>query len=115
MKKIILLVLAPIVLLISAETVFAGDKYQGAAKGQQGMIFGQELMTNEELAQHREDIMKLKTNKEREAYRQKHHALMKKRAEERGVTIADVPPGKGKASNPESESGRGVELGNLPE
>lgn len=114
MKKIFLLVLAPVFLLVSAETLFAGGKYQqGAAKGQQGVIFGQELMTKDEMAEHQAHIMKLKTDKEREEYRQEHHALMRQRAEERGVSIADVPQGRGRALNP--ESGSGVELGNLPE
>ncbi len=112
MKKLFLLVFAPMFFLVSAETLFAGGKYGGEAKGQQGMIFGQELMTKEELAEHRAQMMRLKTEEEREKFRQEHHALMKQRAKERGVTIADVPQGKAKKLNP--ESGGGVELGNLP-
>lgn len=113
MKKLFLLVLAPMFFLASAETLFAGGKYGDGVKGQQGMIFGQELMTKEELAEHRAQMMQLKTQEEREKFRQEHHALMKQRAKERGVTIADVPQGKAKRLNPENSGG--VELGNLPE
>jgi hypothetical protein len=66
---------------------------QTQAKDQeQRPIFGWELMSVKERAEHREKMLSLKTEQERTAYRQEHHKLMQQRATERGVTIPDMPP-----------------------
>ena len=55
------------------------------------MMYGWELMSVEERAQHRAKMQSFNTEQEREAYRNEHHKLMQARAKERGVTIPDVP------------------------
>jgi len=55
------------------------------------MIYGYDLMTVEERAQHRAKMQSLNTEEEREAYREEHHKLMQARAKERGVEIPEIP------------------------
>lgn len=58
-------------------------------------VFGRELMTQEELTEHRAKMRTL-TGEEREAYRLEHHEKMQERAKQRGVTIPDEPAIRGK-------------------
>jgi len=55
------------------------------------MIYGYDLMTVEERAQHRAKLQSMNTEEEREAYREEHHKLMQARAKERGVEIPELP------------------------
>lgn len=54
-------------------------------------IYGWQLMSPAERQLHREKMRSLKTRQEREAYRKQHHELMKKRAEEKGVELQNMP------------------------
>jgi len=54
-------------------------------------VYGRELMTQQELAEHRAHMRSLKTEQEREAYRLEHHKLMQERAREQGKTLPDAP------------------------
>jgi len=73
------------------------------------IIYGRQLMTEQELQQHREKMRSFETEQERETYRKEHHKLMQERAKERGVTIPDEPGmrGKGKRMGPRDGYGPG--------
>ena len=65
-------------------------------------------MSQEELAQHRQKMRSFKTEKEREAYRQKHHKAMQKRANEKGLVLPDQPrqnAGGGMGGGPQGSGG----------
>lgn len=59
-------------------------------------IYGSQLMTEEERVEYRSKIRAAKTAEERKQIRKEHHELMKERAKERGVSLPDDPPAKGK-------------------
>lgn len=59
------------------------------------MIYGSQLMTEQERNAYRERIRMAKTNEERERIRAEHHKEMLARAKERGVTLPEEPPMKG--------------------
>lgn len=63
-------------------------------------VYGRELMTADELAEHRRRMRSLNTEQEREAYRQEHHKIMQERARERGVKIPDEPGPRGRGMGP---------------
>lgn len=58
---------------------------------QQSPVRGRDLMTPDELAQHREKMRSFKTEKERRAYREEHHKKMQERAKQKGLTLPDKP------------------------
>mgnify|MGYP003572537572 FL=1 len=72
---------------------------------EQKQIYGWELMSVKERAEHREKMLSLKTEQERTAYRQEHHKLMQQRAKEKGVSIPDMPMHRG------AEAGSGAGAG----
>jgi hypothetical protein len=80
-----------------------------AQKQEQEQIFGSQIMTEQERAEFRAKMRAAKTNEEREKVRSEHHALMKERAKERGVTLPDEPPvrGKGQGLGPGGGMGSG--------
>ena len=61
-------------------------------------IYGKDLMTNQERAEHRARMRAAKTAEERNRIRNEHHKRMKARAKARGINLPDEPPawGKGK-------------------
>jgi len=69
------------------------------AMAQEEPIYGQQLMTEQERAEHREQMRNLRTEEEREAFRQEHHERMQERARERGVTLPEEPGQRGKGMN----------------
>ncbi len=69
----------------------------------QESICGRDLMTAEELTEHRAKMRSARTRAERDAYRTEHHAQMLKRAQERGVPL-----------NPAGCSGLGMGPGRGP-
>ncbi|MFZ5621386.1 MAG: hypothetical protein ACOY5W_10220 [Pseudomonadota bacterium] len=73
------------------------------------VIYGRELMTEQELAEHRAKMRSLRTEQEREAFRMEHHKLMQERAKERGVTLPDEPGPRGKGMG--MRDGRGMGQG----
>jgi len=86
------------------------DKLQTQDQTQQmlqdrDMIYGYELMTAKERAEHRAKMASFKTEQEREAYREQHHKLMQARAKERGVDIPEVPRQRGTGPGPGMRSG----------
>jgi UDP-glucose 6-dehydrogenase len=71
----------------------AAEKTQARAQEQ---VYGYELMTEQERAEHRARIRSLKTEQEREQFRLEHHKKMQERAKERGVTLPEEPLPRGK-------------------
>jgi Ca2+-dependent lipid-binding protein len=71
-------------------------------------VFGRELMTQEELQEHRTTMRNLNTDAERARYRQLHHERMLQRARERGVELNN---GMGKGSGKGMGAGRGMGSG----
>jgi hypothetical protein len=105
---------------LAASTVLAVDGTAAAqsAKEQTGQeikkqteerIYGSQLMTPQERAEHRTRMQAAKTAEEREQIRKEHHEKMKVRAKERGVTLPDEPPamGMGKGLGPGGGMGPG--------
>ncbi|MBU4261299.1 MAG: hypothetical protein KKC76_05395 [Proteobacteria bacterium] len=77
----------------------------------QEQIYGSQLMSPEEMAEHQAKMRSLKTNEEREAYRLEHHKMMQERAREQGVTLPDEPPTPGGGMG--SGSGMGMGSGGM--
>jgi hypothetical protein len=50
-------------------------------------VYGWEIMTEQERAEHRTKMQSMKTAEERERYRLEHHKKMEKRAKQQGVTL----------------------------
>lgn len=76
------------------------------------VVYGHQLMTEQELAEHRAKMRSLKTEEEREQYRLEHHERMQERAKARGVTLPDEPrhrprDGAGMGYGPRDGSGPG--------
>ena len=55
-------------------------------------IYGSELMTPQERAEYHNRMRAMKTEQEREAFRQEHHKQMQERARAQGKTLPDTPP-----------------------
>lgn len=54
-------------------------------------VYGWQLMTEQERAEHRTKMQSMKTKEERERYRYEHHQKMQQRAKQQGVTLPDMP------------------------
>ena len=54
-------------------------------------VYGWQLMTQQERAEHRQKMQGFNTFEERETYRLEHHKLMQERAREQGMNLPDVP------------------------
>lgn len=66
-------------------------------------MYGYQLMTEQERAEHRATMRSFNTEAEREAYRRQHHEMMQERAKAQGVTLPDEPMPRGQ--------GRGMGMG----
>lgn len=88
MKQWILAAVAASPLIVSMNGV--------ATAADDAPAYGRDLMSAQERAEHREHMRNLGTEQERNEYRQQTHEQMKKRAEERGVTIQENPGNRGK-------------------
>ena len=83
-----------------------------AAEDENEVIYGRELMTEQERIEHRMKLRALKTEQEREAYRMEHHEQMQKRAQEQGKVLPAQPreygqPGRGQGMGPRDGTGMG--------
>lgn len=90
-------------LSLSAGIVLAADPEPAKEKAQtqqQGQIYGSQLMTPQERAEHRAKMRAAKTTEEREQIRKEFHELMKARAKARGVTLPDELPARGGGMGP---------------
>ena len=58
-------------------------------------VFGAQLMTPQEMTEHRAKMLSAKTPDEREAIRAEHHKAMVERAKAKGVALPETPPPRG--------------------
>ena len=98
-KRIVMMALLTAALSLSTGFTIAGDR--------QEQIYGSQLMTQEERAEYRAKMRAAETYEEREQIRKEHHELMKERAKERGVTMPDEPPARGRGLGPGGGMGTG--------
>lgn len=63
-------------------------------------IFGRQLMTAEEMAEHRARMRAAPTAEERARIRAEHHQKMLEQARERGITLPEEPPMGGPGAGP---------------
>ena len=99
MKSVLLAALLIGVGVLSSGLIYAADDTGAATKSpatekkaRAAPIYGSQLMTPEERAEHRAKMRAAKTREEREKIRAEHHQAMQERAKERGVTLPDSPP-----------------------
>ena len=79
----------------------------GSVSHAEDMAYGWQLMTEDEMTEHRNIMRSFKTEEEREAYRLEHHKLMQERAKEQGITLPDTPQQRGKGMGPGGGMGGG--------
>ena len=97
MAKRMLLVSTLSGVLLFSGGVLADEQERSQERVQtQEQIYGSQLMTNQERAEHRHKMRAAKSAEERERIRNEHHERMKERAKARGVTLPDEPPAKGR-------------------
>ncbi len=110
------LIATAIVAGIAAATgmsAFAQTTSQTQTQTQQ-RIYGSQLMTAQERNEYQQRMRELKTQQERDQFRQEHHAKMQERAKERGVKLPDEPPMQGKGAGPREGSRPGMGQGAGP-
>lgn len=96
--------------MVSGLTVLAATIWLGVSVpvSAEEFVYGRQLMTEQEMVEHREQMRSLKTEQAREAYRLEHHKRMQLRAEERGLTLPDEPGPYGRGAGPRDGSGIGI-------
>ena len=82
---------------LSAGCVYAED-----------VIYGSQLMTQQERNEYRAQMRNAKTYEERERIRLEHHKAMQERAKAKGLTLPDMPPAAGGGMGPGGGMGRGA-------
>ena len=58
-------------------------------------IYGQQLMTQQEMREYRQKMRTATSDEERQQLRLQHHQEMQERAKKKGVTLPDAPPARG--------------------
>jgi len=104
-------------LFTGASLVSAADKDKDRDRDRvqqqdQETVYGWQIMTEQERAEHRAKMRSFKTEREREQYRMEQHERMEERAKERGITLPDVPPQRGQGMRPGNGMGGGMSPGN---
>ena len=82
-----------------------------AADAAQEPIFGSQLMTEQERTVHRARMWAAENDEARNAIRAEHHEQMRARAQERGVSLPEVPPARGAGMGQGRGMGQGPALG----
>lgn len=98
-NPLIMSALAAVMLLFTG--LSAADETQAKES-----VYGSQLMTQKERTEYRSKMRDAKSAKEREKIRAEHHEQMKVRAKEKGVTIPDEPPARGKGMGMGAGGGR---------
>ena len=107
-RRILVLFALVIILSLSAGSALAADQEGAQERVQkQEQIYGSQLMTQQERAEYRAKMHTAKTDEEREQIRKEHHERMKERAEERGATLTEEPPARGRGMGPCGGQGSG--------
>ena len=91
MLKKLIVILGCFAITLTASITMATDQERSLQREQE-QVYGWQLMTPEERAEHRDKMRSIKSNEEREKFRLEHHKEMEERARERGVTLPDMPP-----------------------
>jgi hypothetical protein len=100
-RRILVLFTLVIVLSLSTGSALAADQERAQESVQkQEQIYGSQLMTQQERSEYRAKMRTAKTAEEREQMRKEHHERMKERAAERGVTLTEEPPARGRGMGP---------------
>jgi hypothetical protein len=93
---------------MSALAFLLAASFASPAMAQQSdQVFGRQLMTQEEIQEHRRLMQGAATQQEREQIRAEHHQRMLERAQQRGVTLPDEPPAMGGGQGAGKGSGQG--------
>ena len=79
----------------------------GISLAAEEQVYGSQLMTTQERAEHRARLQAASSEEERNRIRQEHHERMKIRAKERGVSLPDEMPAKGKGKGMGKGNGMG--------
>ena len=95
--------------LLAALLVASGGAL--AADAAQEPIFGSQLMTEQERTVHRARMWAAENDEARNAIRAEHHEQMRARAQERGVSLPEVPPARGAGTGQGRGMGQGPALG----
>lgn len=82
--KLIMTALA-MAITLAAGTAYAADE----------VIYGSQLMTNQERIEYRNRMRTATTTQEREQIRLEHHEAMQTRAKAQGMSLPDTPPAMG--------------------
>jgi len=80
-----------ITVLAGALSLNSGALMAAPAEGS-SQIYGSQMMTQQERADHRAKLRAAKTQAERNQIRQENHQRMQQRAKERGIKMPDMPP-----------------------
>ncbi len=95
MKRISTMALALSLGMAGVMPAYAADQARDQDRTQaqdQDRIYGSELMTRQERIEYHNRMRTMKTQQERETFRQEHHLLMQERAKAQGKTLPDMPP-----------------------
>lgn len=95
MKRISTMALALSLGMAGVMPAYAADQARDQDRTQaqdQDRIYGSELMTRQERIEYHNRMRTMKTQQERETFRQEHHQLMQERAKAQGKTLPDMPP-----------------------
>jgi hypothetical protein len=107
-KQALIMSFLIVALTLAAAPAFADD---------QKMVYGSQLMTDQEKSEFREKLRTAKTDEERDQLLKEHHEQMMERAKEKGLTLPDEPlqqgAGMGQGSGKGYGSGKG-HGGNCP-
>ena len=91
--------------------LISGLVVPGFTAAAEEQIYGSQLMTQQERAEHRAKMQSMSTNEQREQYRMQHHEKMQERAKEQGVTLPARPQPRGKGMNKRQGGGMGSGMG----
>jgi len=97
--------------LLAAALLIAVTAAPALADDQEMQVYGWQLMSEQERAEHRAKMQSFKTEEERERYRMEHHSMMQERAKTRGVTLPDEPQPRGKGMGHGPGGGMGMGSG----
>ena len=114
-KSVSALLLGAVVLVAGSSLAVAADqdqqRDQAREQTQEKVIYGYQLMTQQEREQYQAQMRNAKTAEERERLRKEHHEKMQARAQERGVMLPDMPPQRGMGMNQGQGMGPGSGMG----
>lgn len=94
-------------LMLTAASAFAQQSADLPPVTDATPVYGAQMMTQQEMDEHRAQMRAAKTLEERERIRAEHHQRMVIRSREKGLTLPDEPPARGGGMGPGWGAGRG--------